>query len=55
MICYWACPDSSIVVQDGKMVGIDLKHCKGCGICADVCPRDAIEMENEMQARKEEE
>ena len=54
MICFWACPDSSIVVKEGKMVGIDLKHCKGCGICAEVCPRDAIEMENETQARKEE-
>lgn len=54
MICYWGCPDSSIVVKDGKMVGIDLRHCKGCGICAEVCPRDAIDMNNEIQARKEE-
>jgi Pyruvate/2-oxoacid:ferredoxin oxidoreductase delta subunit len=21
-----------------KMTGFDLKHCKGCGICAQVCP-----------------
>lgn len=55
MICYWACPDSSIVVKEGKLVGIDLKHCKGCGICAEVCPKDALEMKNEIKVRKEEE
>lgn len=55
MICYWACPDSSIIVEEGKMVGFDLKHCKGCGICSSVCPRDAIEMGNEIIACKLEE
>ena len=55
MICYWACPDSSIIVEDGKMVDFDLKHCKGCGICRAVCPRDAIEMSNELIACKLEE
>ena len=55
MICYWACPDSSIIAEEGTMKGIDLKHCKGCGICAQVCPRDAIEMMNEIKACKLEE
>jgi len=55
MICYFACPDSSIVVENGKMQDFDLKHCKGCGICAEVCPRDAIEMLNEIKACKLEE
>lgn len=36
--CWMYCPDSAIKVKDGKMVGIDLKHCKGCGICAKACP-----------------
>jgi pyruvate ferredoxin oxidoreductase delta subunit len=44
MICYWACPDSSIEVEEDKMTGFDLKHCKGCGICAKECPTDAIVM-----------
>jgi Pyruvate/2-oxoacid:ferredoxin oxidoreductase delta subunit len=32
------CPDSCITVEDGKMKGFELMHCKGCGICAAVCP-----------------
>jgi len=28
-------------------VGIDEKHCKGCGICAHECPADAISMKIE--------
>ncbi|MEW6725254.1 MAG: 4Fe-4S binding protein [Bacillota bacterium] len=36
--CWVMCPDSSIKVADGKMTGIDLDHCKGCGICAKECP-----------------
>ncbi len=38
LICWILCPDSSIIVKDGKMVGIDMLHCKGCGICANECP-----------------
>jgi pyruvate ferredoxin oxidoreductase delta subunit len=38
--CWLFCPDSSILVdtENEKMVGFDLDHCKGCGICATVCP-----------------
>ncbi len=36
--CWAMCPDSSVIVKDGKMIGIDLAFCKGCGICAEVCP-----------------
>jgi len=38
MFCWIACPDSAIIVKDGKMTGIDYDHCKGCGICAKECP-----------------
>ena len=38
LLCWIFCPDSSIIVKDGKVVGIDLEHCKGCGICAHECP-----------------
>jgi pyruvate ferredoxin oxidoreductase delta subunit len=36
--CWIYCPDMSIISRDQKMVGIDMDHCKGCGICVDVCP-----------------
>jgi pyruvate ferredoxin oxidoreductase delta subunit len=44
MLCYFYCPDASIIIEEGKAVGVDLKHCKGCGICAKECPADAIVM-----------
>lgn len=37
-ICWAYCPDSSILLKDGKVAGIDYKHCKGCGICSRECP-----------------
>ena len=38
LLCWIYCPDSSIIVKDGKVQGIDYKYCKGCGICAEECP-----------------
>ncbi len=46
LFCYMYCPDSAVITKDGKLVGFDLKHCKGCGICAVECKKDAIKMEN---------
>ncbi len=52
MVCWFFCPDSSILVSQGKVVGVDVGHCKGCGICAAVCPVKirAISMVEEAQA-----
>jgi pyruvate ferredoxin oxidoreductase delta subunit len=36
--CWIYCPDVSIISRDKKMVGVDMDHCKGCGICVEVCP-----------------
>jgi pyruvate ferredoxin oxidoreductase delta subunit len=36
--CWIYCPDISIIARDKKMIGIDMDHCKGCGICVEVCP-----------------
>jgi Pyruvate/2-oxoacid:ferredoxin oxidoreductase delta subunit len=37
------------VDADGKMTGIDLDYCKGCGICANECMKKAISMEIEKK------
>jgi pyruvate ferredoxin oxidoreductase delta subunit len=41
--CWLFCPDSSILVdvEAEEVAGFDLEHCKGCGICAAVCPANA--------------
>ena len=47
LFCWIYCPDSSIIVKDEKMVGFDYEHCKGCGICAKICPVKCIDMKRE--------
>lgn len=44
LICWINCPDSSVNITDEKVTSFDLDHCKGCGICAQVCPAKAITM-----------
>lgn len=44
LLCWVFCPDTSVLVKDEKVIGFDFEHCKGCGICANECPSDAIEM-----------
>jgi pyruvate ferredoxin oxidoreductase delta subunit len=38
LMCWVYCPDSAIKTENGKIVGVDYDHCKGCGICAQECP-----------------
>ncbi|MDD3926460.1 MAG: 4Fe-4S binding protein [bacterium] len=53
LACWIYCPDSAIILKDGKVESIDLEHCKGCGICAHECPPKvkAIEMVDEADFR----
>lgn len=42
--CFDYCPDLAIYLDSrDKRREIDYDHCKGCGICAEECPRGAIE------------
>lgn len=42
--CWIFCPDSAVIVQEGRHAGTDYRYCKGCGICAEECPAGCIEM-----------
>jgi len=53
LLCWIYCPDGSIKVTDGEMKGFFLDHCKGCGICASVCPFKAITMVEESESSDE--
>ena len=43
LTCWWACPEGCINRTKDKL-DFDMSYCKGCGICANECPADAIEM-----------
>jgi 2-oxoacid:acceptor oxidoreductase delta subunit (pyruvate/2-ketoisovalerate family) len=51
-VCTLFCPDLCIT-RDEKtgQILIDLDYCKGCGICASVCPKGAIQMVLEEEER----
>lgn len=40
--CWLYCPEVAIAKR--IPIEIDLDYCKGCGICAEVCPSGAISM-----------
>jgi 2-oxoacid:acceptor oxidoreductase delta subunit (pyruvate/2-ketoisovalerate family) len=44
LLCWLHCPDSSILLDELTFAGFDYDYCKGCEICAEVCPVDAITM-----------
>lgn len=41
--CYLYCPDGAIFEQN-EQITIDYDFCKGCGICANECPKQALVM-----------
>lgn len=48
--CYIFCPDFAILKQgEDQPNRIDYDHCKGCGICVEECPRNAMVMEEEKR------
>ncbi len=50
-MCSTLCPDSAIRVDPDRTPRIDYEHCKGCGICATVCPPHAIAIVAESGSR----
>jgi pyruvate ferredoxin oxidoreductase gamma subunit len=49
-ICSTLCPDAAIDVGANREPRIDYDHCKGCLVCAAVCPTHAIRVEPEASA-----
>lgn len=43
-LCWVYCPDAAIKPSEEGYYESDLHYCKGCGICASVCPAGAITM-----------
>lgn len=44
LLCWLYCPDTAIRIEDGRFLGFDDDYCKGCELCAAVCPTGAIQM-----------
>ena len=49
LLCWVYCPEpSTIIRKEDDTIEINYDYCKGCGICAKVCPIGAIEMVREV-------
>ena len=42
-ICVEVCPEGCLIKEEGGLE-VDLRFCKGCGICANECKFSAIQM-----------
>ena len=44
LLCWLHCPDSAVLLDGTAFAGFEFDYCKGCEICEEVCPTDAITM-----------
>ena len=47
LLCWLQCPDAAVLLDGERFAGFDYDLCKGCAICEEVCPVDAIAMVDE--------
>lgn len=49
-LCWLFCPDNVIEIREEskEFITINYRYCKGCGICANECPAQAITMIEEV-------
>lgn len=47
LTCWISCPDACITQTDKGLV-FNMKYCKGCGLCNEVCPVGAISLAPEL-------
>jgi len=52
-LCLLVCPEGIVTGREKNSFSPDYDYCKGCGLCADVCPKDDIEMvpEHEVECK----
>lgn len=48
LICWLYCPEAAILRDAENQVSINYEFCKGCGICAEVCPSKAVVIVKEV-------
>jgi 2-oxoacid:acceptor oxidoreductase delta subunit (pyruvate/2-ketoisovalerate family) len=54
LTCWLFCPEGAVRLTKEAGPKIDLKYCKGCGICAEECPTKSIEMRFEGEMKSDE-
>jgi len=50
--CFTFCPDVAIARLNGAGYEVNYDYCKGCGVCAEECPRYAISIQEEILWKK---
>ncbi len=62
LFCWVYCPDNAVYIENESVKGLGFSpdHCKGCSICARVCPKGCITMapgseftEEQLSSREE--
>ena len=43
-MCLMICPEGCVQGKEKNAFWTDYNYCKGCGLCADICPKKDIDM-----------
>ena len=46
-MCVLICPEGCVSGKEKNAFNANFVYCKGCGLCADICPKKDIEMVEE--------
>ncbi|MCG8429897.1 MAG: pyruvate synthase [Candidatus Omnitrophica bacterium] len=46
-MCVLICPEGCVSGREKNAFNANFVYCKGCGLCADICPKKDIEMVEE--------